>query len=145
MEQHMRNRWLNGACGLLMVAGFGFCVDRVCADPPATAPAASQPATTGPAVTITWDQAATHVGETVTVTGPVMGTHSITGGKALVLNVGKDYPDAARLTIMIKTDDKNPVSPDTYMGKTVTVTGKVELYRKIPEIKTTPADVTTAK
>ena len=26
--------------------------------------------------------------------------------------------------------------------ETVTVTGKIELYRKVPEIKTTPADVT---
>lgn len=110
---------------------------------PATQPVSTQPAT-APAA-INWDAAGKHLGETVTVTGPVMGTHVTTGGKSLVLNVGKDFPDATRFSVMIAVDAKNPVSANTYQGKTVTVTGKIELYRKIPEIKATAADVAIQK
>jgi hypothetical protein len=137
----MLNRWMKTACGVLIVTAFGMSMQRVIADPPATVPAVTGPATTSASVTITWDQAAAHVGETVTATGPVIGTHVTTGGSALILNIGKDFPDPTRLSIMIKTDPNNPVSPDTYQDKTVTVTGKIELYRKAAEIKTTPADV----
>ena len=112
-------------------------LNQVYADP-ATQPA-SQPTTA--AVAITWDTAAKHVGETVTVSGPVMGTHSIGGGKSLILNVGKDFPDAGRLTILIKGE----TTEDDYKDKTVTVTGKVELFKDVPEIKVKPADVTIAK
>ncbi len=116
------------------------------ADPPATQPAATQPATTSASVPeITWDEAGKHVGETVTVTGPVKGTHVTTGGKALVLNIGKDFPDPTRFTVMINTDEKNPAAPETYADKTVSVTGKIVLYRKVPEIKTDPAGVTVEK
>jgi len=95
---------------------------------------ATMPATTT-AAAINWDQAAKHVGETVTVTGPVKGTHVSTGGKTLILNIGKDYPDPGRFSIMIATDAKNPAKADDYTGKTVTVTGKIVLYRNVPEIK----------
>jgi hypothetical protein len=147
-EKLMHRRQLITACGVLSVVAIGLSMDHAFADPPATRVTTSQPAT-GPATTtasaITWDLASKHVGETLTITGPVMGTHVTTGGKSLVLNIGKDYPDPTRFTIMIKTDDKNPASADTYMGKTVTVTGKIELYRKVPEVKVNPADVTIEK
>jgi DNA/RNA endonuclease YhcR with UshA esterase domain len=108
-------------------------------------PAATQPATTQP-VAIKWDQAAKHVGETCTVTGPVVGTHVTKDAKALILNVGKDYQDPAHFSIMISVDDKHPAKEDDYKGKTVTVTGKVELYRKAAEIKVAKAaDVTVEK
>ncbi len=111
----------------------------------ATMPAATMPATTAPVV-IKWEEAARHVGQTVTITGPVKGTH-VTGNKeALILNIGKDYPDPARFTVMIATDDKHPAKEADYKDKTVTVTGKVEIYRKVPEIKIAKAgDVVVAK
>jgi DNA/RNA endonuclease YhcR with UshA esterase domain len=140
----MHRRILTTARGVLSVVAIGLCMDHAIADTPTT-----QVATTGPATTtasaITWDLASKHVGETLTITGPVMGTHVTTGGKSLVLNIGKDFPDPTRFTVMIKTDDKNPASADTYMGKNVTVTGKIELYRKVPEVKVNPADVTIEK
>ena len=139
----MNTRLNKFACGVLLVLVLGASMNRATADAPATQP------TTGPATTtasaITWDLASKHVGETLTVTGPVMGTHTTTGGKSLVLNIGKDFPDPTRFTIMIKTDDKNPASADTYTGKNVTVTGKIELYKKVPEVKVNPADVTIEK
>jgi hypothetical protein len=109
---------------------------------PATQPAATQPTTA--AVVIDWDQAAKHVGETATVTGPVKGTHRTSNGKSLILNVGKDYPDPGRFSVMIAIDDKHPADETAYKDKTVTVTGKIELYRKVPEIKVNPSDVTIA-
>jgi hypothetical protein len=136
-------RFVKTACGVLAIGALGLCLNRAIADSPAASQPTSAPTTA--AVAITWDQAKDHVGETVTVTGPVKGTHVTTGGKALVLNIGKDYPDTTRLSIMISTNEKNPASADTYKDKTVTVTGKVELYRNSAEIKTKPADVTIDK
>jgi DNA/RNA endonuclease YhcR with UshA esterase domain len=112
-----------------------------------TAPA-TQPTTgptTNPSVTITWDQAIKHVGETVTATGPVVGTHIVGDKKNMVLNVGKDYPDAGRLTIFLPYDDKAGSPDDVYKGKTVTVTGKVVLFRKTAEIKADVKDVVISK
>jgi DNA/RNA endonuclease YhcR with UshA esterase domain len=109
---------------------------------PATQPAASQP-TTAPIV-ISWEQAAKHVGETATVTGPVKGTHITSNGKSLILNVGKDYPDPGRFSIMIAIDAKHPADESAYTGKTVTATGKIELYRKVPEVKVNGGEVTIA-
>jgi hypothetical protein len=109
---------------------------------PATQPAATQP-TTSPAA-INWDEAAKHVGETVTITGPVKGTHVTSGGKSMVLNIGKDYPAADRFSVMITVDAKHPADEPAYKDKTITVTGKVELYKKVPEIKATGDQVTIA-
>ncbi len=110
---------------------------------PTTAPT-SRPST-GPSVAIDWSEAGKHVGETVTVTGPVKGTHA--AGSRLVLNVGKDYPAADRFTILMPAADDDAGSPDDlYVGKTVTVTGQVSLYRKVPEIVVkAAADVTVTK
>jgi DNA/RNA endonuclease YhcR with UshA esterase domain len=137
---------LTQACLALALTGtvcFVGTMDRAQADAPTTAPTTS--ATTGPATTtasaISWDEAARHVGETLTVTGPVAGTHVTTGGKSLVLNIGKDFPDPSRFSIMIQLDKDTPATADSFTGKTVTVTGKIELYRKVPEIKAKQADV----
>jgi ATP sulfurylase len=109
---------------------------------PATQPASTQP-TTAP-LTINWDEAAKHVGETATVTGPVKGTHVTTNHKSLILNIGKDYPAADRFSVMIAVDDKHPADESAYKDKAVTVTGKIELYRRVPEIKVTGDQVTIA-
>ncbi len=121
---------------------------------PATAPATVPTTTTAPATTtasaISWDQASKHVGETVTVTGPVMGTHELSDGEHVLLNVGKDFPDDSRLTIYLTPaasapGKASPSADSTYVGKTVSVTGKIELYHDVPEIKATAADVVVQK
>jgi DNA/RNA endonuclease YhcR with UshA esterase domain len=101
-------------------------------------------APTSKPVAIDWSDAAKHVGETVTVTGPVISTHASTNGKTVSLNIGKDYPAADRFTIYLTTD-KAAKADETYKGKTVTVTGKVVLYKKTPEIKADEKDVTITK
>ena len=141
----MRSAIFRTILGVFTVAAFCICYrsDNVRADA-TTQPVATQP-TTAPVV-VKWEEAAKHVGETVTITGPVKGTHVTTGGKSLILNIGKDYPDTKRFTVMITTDEKNPAKEEDYKDKTVTVTGKVELYRNVPEIKVAKAaDVTVVK
>jgi len=106
---------------------------------PATQPTTQEASTNPSGAAINWDEAKNHVGETVTVTGPVMGTHAIDDAHALVLNIGKDFPDESRFTIFISGADTTP--DDVYSGKTVTVTGEIQLYRNVPEIKASAKDV----
>jgi DNA/RNA endonuclease YhcR with UshA esterase domain len=123
---------------LSLLAVLGFWVAAVRPAVADDAPATSKP------VAIDWSGAAKHVGETVTVTGPVISTHASNGGKSVSLNIGKDYPATDRFTIFVTTD-KAASADDTYKGKTVTVTGKIVLYKKVPEIKVDEKDVTVAK
>jgi DNA/RNA endonuclease YhcR with UshA esterase domain len=96
------------------------------ADLPTTMP------TTGPS-SINWDQAKDYIGQNVTVTGPVVGTHDF--GDAAVLNVGKDYPSPERFTVYIPADKRAGMPTDLDDGKTISVTGKVKMYRGVPEIE----------
>jgi len=111
---------------------------------PTTGPStqSSTEPSTNPSAAINWDQAKDHVGETVTVTGPVIGTHAIDAANALVLNVGKDFPDPDRFTVFLTGGEDGPTPPDIYQGKTITVTGQVQLYKDVPEIKAGAKDIT---
>jgi hypothetical protein len=116
-----------------------FAVGMAAADSPATAPVAS-PATapTTAPISLTWDQAKDHIGETAIVTGPVIGTHDF--GGAAVLNVGKDFPDPARFTVFIAKDKRAGMPDDLDTGKTISVTGTLKMFHRVPEIE---ADSTT--
>lgn len=48
---------------------------------------------------LSWDQAAGHVGEFQRVCGPLMSAR--TWGDDVFLNIGRDYPDASRFTMVI--------------------------------------------
>jgi hypothetical protein len=100
------------------------------ADLPATSP--STMPTSAPS-SITWDQAKDYIGQVVTVTGPVVGTHDF--GDAAVLNVGKDYPSPDRFTVYIPADKRAGMPTDLDVGKTISVTGKLKKYRGVPEIE----------
>jgi hypothetical protein len=104
-----------------------------------TTTAPSTMPTTAPSP-ITWDQAAKHIGEQVTVTGPVVGTHDF--GDAAVLNVGKDFPDPTRFTVYIPADKRNGMPDDLDNGKTISVTGTLKLYHKVAEIEAGATDIT---
>lgn len=96
---------------------------------------------------VSWPDAAGYVGRTVTVEGPVVGTHwaRATSGAPTFLNVGREYPEPGRLTVVIWGEDRSrfPAPPDQrYYGKTIRVTGSVEMYEGSPEIViSSPADI----
>jgi DNA/RNA endonuclease YhcR with UshA esterase domain len=62
-----------------------------------------------------------------------------------VLNVGKDFPDASRCTVFVTMGSDHADPSTTYKGKTITVTGKIELYHNVPEIRAKAADVKIQK
>jgi hypothetical protein len=104
-------------------------------EPQATAtPAAS--ATPVPAPTasfITWDEAAAHVGEEITLCGPVMGAHyaESSQGKPTFLNIGEPYPNPARFTVVIWGDDRAnfPGKPEElYTDQEICITSTIEEY-----------------
>ena len=83
---------------------------------------------------VSWKDAHRHIGETITVSGPVVDSHwaETSNGRPTFLNIGKPYPDPDRFTVVIWVDDRAAFSapPETYYyGKTVNVTGLVEEYK----------------
>jgi hypothetical protein len=110
------------------------------ADSPATMP--STLPTTTPS-TISWDQAGDHIGQTVTVVGPVVGSHDF--GGAAVLNVGKNYPDPDRFTVYIRAEKRAGIPDDLYVGKTISVTGTLKIFKNAAEIQAGSADIIVVK
>src|SRR3712207_4248623 len=62
---------------------------------------------------ISWDDALQHVGERQTIEGPVVGTVYVasSNGQPTFLNVGRDYPDSGRFTVVIWGDDRDNFAP----------------------------------
>lgn len=100
---------------------------------------------------ITWDEAIDHIGERGTVCGPVMGTRYASGsrGEPTFLNLGKDYPDPDRFTVVIwgENRDNFPFAPEVeYDNKTICVSGLIETYEGVPQIiADTPSDIETVE
>ena len=77
---------------------------------------------------ISWSEAASRVGEELTVQGPVTGTGD-DGAGGVVLNVGGPEGDPSRFVVVIPTEAlaKFPADPAAYYdGQLVTVTGLIE-------------------
>jgi len=88
---------------------------------------------------VDWSKASQFVGKTKTVEGPVLGAHiaTKTRGRPTFLNVGRDYPDPSRFTVLIWGSDRSkfPQPPETmYVGHTIRVKGEIVLYKGAPEI-----------
>lgn len=91
---------------------------------------------------IGWDEARYFEGQNVSVFGEVVDTNyaSSSNGQPTFLNIGKAYPDPERFTVLfwINNRDKFPPSPeDYYLGKSICVSGYIELYEGVPEIEIT--------
>ena len=74
-----------------------------------------------------------HVGETATVTGTVDGVHQ-SGKGNIFLNMGGKYPNQAFTAFIPSSSSAQFTNPQQYEGRTVAVSGKIQLYKGKPEI-----------
>ena len=99
----------------------------------------SEEDTSSDAEYISWADAKEYVGEYVSVKGKVVGAKyaSNSNGQPTFLDIGLDYPDPDRFTVVIWGEDRRHFSNDPesyYLGEEVIVTGVVELYNGSAEI-----------
>jgi DNA/RNA endonuclease YhcR with UshA esterase domain len=78
-------------------------------------------------------EAAKHVGETATITDKVDGVHQ-SGKGHIFLNMGGKYPNQAFTAYIPAASAAQFPQPQQYEGRTVTVSGKITLYKGKPEI-----------
>ena len=105
---------------------------------------ASTTASTMP-VSISWSQAAGYIGKTVTICGPVVGTHwaKTSKGKPTFINIGRPYPDPDRFTVIIWDSNRASFSqpPEKYYDtKTICVTGLLTQYNGMPQVEVKSPD-----
>jgi hypothetical protein len=95
---------------------------------------------------ISWKSARGVVGRVATIRGPVAGTYYAvaSNGSPTFLNLGVDYPNARRTTVVIWREHRAAFgAPERrYRGHTICVRGYVDTYRGVPEIEaTSPAQI----
>jgi hypothetical protein len=90
------------------------------------------------------EEAAKHVGETATVTGRVDGFHQ-SGKGNIFLNMGGKYPNQAFTAFIPSGSAAQFPNAQQYDGRTVAVTGKIQLYKGKPEIIVTSPSQISAK
>ena len=78
-------------------------------------------------------EAATHVGESVTVEDSVVGVHTTRSGTTF-LNFGAAYPNQTFTAVIFRSAASRFSNPQQWEGKRVRVTGRVRLYRGRPEV-----------
>jgi DNA/RNA endonuclease YhcR with UshA esterase domain len=78
-------------------------------------------------------EAAKHIGETATITGTVDGVHQ-SGKGNIFLNMGGKYPNQAFTAFVPSSNAAQFSNPQQYEGRTVSVSGKITLYKGKPEI-----------
>lgn len=89
---------------------------------------------------IRWQDAGFYHGESVTVCGPVVGTHyaSSSNGQPTFLNLGEDYPSPDRFVVVIWGENREQFPDDfenDYYGETICVTGEVEEYEGVYQME----------
>lgn len=75
-----------------------------------------------------------HVGEVVTIEGPVSEVHHAAPGRATFIDMGGRYPNNVFTAVIFESDAGKFPAVDALNGKTVDVTGRIRLYRGRPEI-----------
>lgn len=81
-----------------------------------------------------------HVNETGTVVGVLSGVHKARSGKVLYLNIGGTYPDNPFTGVIFIGRMSNVPDFTPVIGKTIAVTGKIEMYRGKPQIVINTSD-----
>lgn len=86
-----------------------------------------------------WRRASGLEGEVGSVRGPVVSTRYVPSekGRPTFLNIGVDYPNPSRFTVVIFGEDRGSFAEapeDAYDGARVCVTGLVEDYQGVTEM-----------
>jgi DNA/RNA endonuclease YhcR with UshA esterase domain len=90
-------------------------------------------------------EAAKHVGETATITDRVDGVHQ-SGKGNIFLNMDGKYPNQAFTAFVPSSSAAKFSNPQQYEGRTVSVSGKITLYRGKPEIVvTSPSQISAGQ
>ena len=118
--------------------------------PPRTAPAPPvQPTDPCPGA-INWTQASAHIGNTVTIKGPVKSVNYEPSetGQPTFLNVGRDYPNNNRVAVVIWGKNRFKFSPkpeNAYSLETICVTAPVGTFQGVPQMTVTkPSQISVA-
>lgn len=85
------------------------------------------------AETIPAGQAASHVGQRVTVEGNATSVYTSRGG-TMFIDVDGRYPNQAFVAVVFKSDTAAVGDLSSLQGKKVDITGTVKLYNGKPEI-----------
>ncbi len=85
------------------------------------------------AQTIAPSEARDHVGKTVTIGGAVSNVHRLSSGMTFI-ELGGRYPDNVFTAVIFAPDAGKFPGMSALAGKTVEITGKVQLYKSKPEI-----------
>jgi DNA/RNA endonuclease YhcR with UshA esterase domain len=88
---------------------------------------------------ITPNDAAKHVGDVVTVEGQVAAVHHLASAKVTFIDMGARYPNNPFSAVILSADASKFPNVENLEGKTIGITGKVQLYKKSPEILLTDA------
>ncbi len=107
---------------------------------PAPLPKPTASASDAGGETIAWSEAQNYVGQTKTVCGTVARANyaAQTTGKPTYLDLGRAYPDPARVSVLIwgESREKFSTPPEiAYKDKPICVTGVIKLYRGLVEIE----------
>jgi hypothetical protein len=92
-------------------------------------------ASTGQAQTLTAAQAKSHIGESATVCGKVVGEKTATSsrGEPTFISLDAAYPNQV-FTILVWGDDRKNVGELPQVGARVCATGAIQDYKGVPEI-----------
>lgn len=86
---------------------------------------------------IGWDEALGHVGQVVAVTGPIVriAQRDDVRGRPTWIELGRRFPDQARLTLVGWGLDKAELPDGSMIGRPVCVTGKITLYEGAAQVE----------
>jgi hypothetical protein len=112
-------------------------VQQIIANKPTATPPADPTPTPLPTCSnaIWWTEARSHIGETRTVQGTVVGIRAAAGG-AVLLELGQPYPDPTGLPVSV------PAADPSLSGRTICASGRISLSEDGPILQVTdPARV----
>jgi very-short-patch-repair endonuclease len=98
---------------------------------------------------IPWEEARSYVGQSATISGPVVSAtyRELSSGKPTFLNIGAPFGDDSRFVVVIfgESRSKFPTAPESrYDGRQIAVTGTVDEYRGVPQVVVnTPSAIET--